>query len=82
MRRGDIIINPWVSQAHNGDLNPNYASIYLDKRHSLDYSPRRITWATDVAKDEREWKVVGHIDLEKLLKMPILQALDWSDNDD
>ena len=61
MRRGDIIVNPYVPKMYNGKLNPMYATIYLGGNESLDYLGRKHPWAEKVYKNDK-WKVIGHVD--------------------
>lgn len=70
MKIGDIIINPWVNKEYNGVPNPNYATIYIGNNKSLDFTGRVIGWADKVYRsdNEREWKVVGHINLFKIIQ--------------
>lgn len=79
MRRGDIIVNPWVSRYFDGDLNPNYATIYLGNNESLDYTGKVCRWAVKVYKDnpdrETPWKVIGHIDLYGIAELAIRDAV-------
>jgi hypothetical protein len=79
MRVGDIIVNPWVSKYHNGELNPSYATIYLGNNKSLDYKGRKCNWADKVYKDNKAtrcpWKVIGHIDLGDFIEMAIRAAI-------
>ena len=79
MRKGDIVVNPWVSTYFNGELNPNYATIYLGDNKSLDYNGRVCEWADKIYKDnpEREtpWKVIGHIDLYGIAELAIRDAV-------
>lgn len=77
MRRhkGDVIINPWVSRDYNGDLNPCYATIYIGDGKCVDYRGRRHAWIGLNDKiPEREYKTVGHIDID--LKGMILSVLE------
>ena len=79
MRRGDIIVNPWVSRYFNGKLNPNYATIYLGNNESLDYTGKTCRWADKVYKDNPDrytpWKVIGHIDLDTIIETAIREAV-------
>jgi hypothetical protein len=79
MRRGDIIVNPWVSREHNGLLNPLYATIYLGDNYSLDFIGRKRKWADKVYKENNEkktpWKVIGHVDLDSWLFKQIFDAV-------
>lgn len=80
MRRGDIIVNPWVSVDYCGELNPMYATIYLGNNYSLDYKGRKHTWVDKVYKENAEhrcpWKVIGHIDLDDIIEAAIRKAVD------
>lgn len=80
MRRGDIIVNPWVSVDYCGELNPMYATIYLGNNFSLDYKGRKHTWADKVYKENAEykcpWKVIGHIDLDGIIETAIRKAVE------
>ena len=79
MKRGDIIVNPWVSVDYCGELNPMYATIYLGNNYSLDYKGRKHTWADKVYKENAEmkcpWKVIGHIDFDRILETAIREAV-------
>lgn len=79
MRKGDIVVNPWVSTYFNGELNPNYATIYLGDNKSLDYNGRVCKWADKIYKDNPErntpWKVIGHIDLYGIAELAIRDAV-------
>lgn len=79
MRKGDIVVNPWVSTYFNGELNPNYATIYLGDNKSLDYKGRVCEWADKIYKDNPErntpWKVIGHIDLYGIAELAIRDAV-------
>ena len=80
MRRGDIIVNPWVSVDYCGELNPMYATIYLGNNFSLDYKGRKHRWADKVYKENAEhrcpWKVIGHIDLDEIIETAIRKAVE------
>jgi len=72
MKVGDIVVNPYVSKEFDGKLNPNYATIYIGNNETIDYNGRKCKWAdkiyrTDI-KSQREWKVIGHVDLKSYLK--------------
>jgi hypothetical protein len=79
MRKGDIVVNPWVSTYFNGELNPNYATIYLGDNKTLDYKGRVRDWADKIYKDnprrETPWKVIGHIDLYGITELAIRDAV-------
>ena len=79
-RKGDIIVNPWVSVDYCGELNPMYATIYLGNNFSLDYKGRKHTWADKVYKENAEyrcpWKVIGHIDLDRIIETAIRKAVE------
>ena len=79
MRKGDIVVNPWVSTYFNGELNPNYATIYLGDNKTLDYEGRVCEWADKIYKDnpkrETPWKVIGHIDLYGIVELAIRDAV-------
>ena len=79
MRKGDIVVNPWVSTYFNGELNPNYATIYLGDNKTLDYEGRVCEWADKIYKDnpkrETPWKVIGHIDLYGIAELAIRDAV-------
>lgn len=79
MRKGDIVVNPWVSTYFNGELNPNYATIYLGDNRTLDYEGRVCEWADKIYKDdprrETPWKVIGHIDLYGIAELAIRDAV-------
>lgn len=74
-RKGDVIINPWVSRDYNGDLNPCYATIYIGDGKCIDYRGVRHAWiGLNDENPEREYKTVGHIDID--LKGMILNVLE------
>lgn len=79
MRKGDIVVNPWVSTYFDGELNPNYATIYLGDNKSLDYKGRVHKWADKIYKDNPQkntpWKVIGHIDLYGIAELAIRDAV-------
>ena len=79
MRKGDIVVNPWVSTYFNGELNPNYATIYLGDNKTLDYEGRICEWADKIYKDNPQkntpWKVIGHIDLYGIAELAIRDAV-------
>ena len=79
MRKGDIVVNPWVSTYFDGELNPNYATIYLGDNKTLDYKGRVCKWADKIYKDnpkrETPWKVIGHIDLYGIAELAIRDAV-------
>lgn len=79
MKRGDIIVNPWVSLNYFDELNPMYATIYLGNNYSLDYKGRKHTWADKVYKKNEEkrtpWRVIGHIDIDGWLFDQISNAV-------
>ena len=79
MRKGDIVVNPWVSTYFNGELNPNYATIYLGDNKTLDYEGKVCEWADKIYKDNPErktpWKVIGHIDLYGIAELAIRDAV-------
>ena len=65
---GDIIVNPWVSKlTADGELNPNYATIYLGGTKSLDFTGRVCAWSVEPHKSEKEWRVIGHCDLTEII---------------
>ncbi len=86
MRKGDIVVNPWVSAYFNGELNPNYATIYLGDNKSLDYNGRVCKWADKIYKDNPQkntpWKVIGHIDLCGIAELAIRYAVFDEENKD
>lgn len=79
MRKGDIVVNPWVSTYFNGELNPNYATIYLGDNKTLDYEGKVCEWADKIYKDNPQkntpWKVIGHIDLYGIAELAIRDAV-------
>ena len=81
MRRGDIIVNPWVSRDYFGSLNPMYATIYLGDNYSLDYKGRKHTWADKVYKENKDkktpWRVIGHVDIDSWLFEQIYNAVNF-----
>lgn len=72
-RKGDVIINPWVSKEYQGDLNPCYATVYIGNGKCVDYRGRTHAWiGLNDEHQEREYRTVGHIDMnlkEKLLEI-------------
>lgn len=67
MKKGDIVINPWVSRDFEGKLNPLYATIYVGNNKTIDYKGRLHNWCNNLSKPEtweREWRVIGRIDLD------------------
>ena len=79
-RKGDVIINPWVSREYNGDLNPCYATIYIGDGRCLDYRGEVHEWGGLNSKNpEREYKTIGHIDTD--LKRMLLEVLDGAKMD-
>jgi len=73
-RKGDIIINPWVSKDYCGDLNPCYATMYIGDGTCIDYRGRKHNWiGLNDENPEREYKTVGHIDIN--LKEMIMDVL-------
>ena len=79
MRRGDIIVNPWVSREHNGLLNPLYATIYLGDNYSLDYKGRKHLWADKVYKAVKKLSRNENVSTEVLGKLS--KALECSIDD-
>ena len=81
MKRGDIIVNPWVSRDYDGRLNPMYATIYLGNNYSLDYKGRKHTWADKVYKENEKqktpWRVIGHVDIDMWLFQQIFDAVNF-----
>lgn len=79
MKRGDIIVNPWVSLNYFDELNPLYATIYLGNNYSLDYKGRKHNWADKVYKKNEEkrtpWRVIGHVDIDGWLFDQISNAV-------
>lgn len=79
MKRGDIIVNPWVSADYFGELNPLHATIYLGNNTSLDYKGKKHTWASKVYKENAEnktpWEVIGHIDIDHIIETAIRGAI-------
>lgn len=59
MKRGTVVVNPYVSKTHNGKPNPLYATAYLSPHKTIDRNRETHTWHDDV----RNWKVIGFIDL-------------------
>lgn len=79
-RKGDVIINPWVSKEYCGDLNPCYATVYIGNGKCIDYRGRTHAWGGLNDKNpEREYKTVGHIDMD--LKDKIIKILEEADNE-
>lgn len=73
-RKGDVIINPWVSAEYCGDLNPCYATIYIGNGECLDYlGIKHKCGGLNDKNPEREYITIGHIDMN--LKEKILQIL-------
>ena len=85
MRRGDIVVNPWVSKEYIGKLNPLYATIYLDGNCSLDYMGRQHYWGHPIYKiNEKEltpWEIIGHIDFCEIIKREIGYEADTPQTD-
>ena len=81
MKRGDIIVNPWVSRDYDGRLNPMYATIYLGNNYSLDYKGRKHTWVDKVYKENEKqktpWRVIGHVDIDMWLFQQIFDAVNF-----
>lgn len=79
-KKGDLIINPWVSKEYCGDLNPCYATVYIGNGTCIDYLGRKHKWVGLNDKNpEREYKTVGHIDMN--LKERILEILERGKNE-
>lgn len=80
MRRGDIIVNPWVSKDYCDGLNPMFATIYLGGNKSIDYLGRTHVWADKVYRENTEkrcpWKVIGHICLDEIIFSAIRNAVE------
>ena len=72
MKRGDIIVNPYVSKEFDGHLNPNYATIYIGNNKTVDYRGRICSWASKVD----EWQVIEHCDLFGFIKRSIETAIE------
>lgn len=73
-KKGDVIINPWVSKEYCGDLNPCYATVYIGNGTCIDYRGERHKWCGLNDKNpEREYVTIGHIDFN--LKEKILEVL-------
>lgn len=73
-RKGDVIINPWVSKEYCGDLNPCYATVYVGDGKCIDYLGRKHAWyGLNDKNPEWEYKTVGHIDFD--LKQEIINVL-------
>lgn len=79
MRVGDIIVNPWVMKNFNGELNPNYATVYIGNNESIDYRGRKCRWAEKVYEEDpdslRPWEVIGHIDISGIIENAIREAV-------
>lgn len=74
-RKGDVIINPWVSKELWGDLNPCYATMYIGNGKCIDYRGVKHEWCgLNDDHPEREYRTVGYIDIN--LKDMILKVLD------
>lgn len=72
-KKGDVVINPWVSKEYCGDLNPCYATVYIGNGECIDYLGQKHSWVGLNDGTGREYKTVGHIDLN--LKDKILEVL-------
>ena len=71
LKVGDVVVNPWVSKEFNGKLNANFATIYLGNGKFVDINGRIVNWSLDTKVNyyddnelEREWRVIGHIDIK------------------
>ena len=71
MKKGDIVVNPYVGKDYDGKLNPNYASIYIGNNQTVDYKGGIHTWASEVD----DWKVIGHSDLFSFIEQQIRLAV-------
>jgi len=70
MKKGDVVINPYVPRLFNGKLNPLYATIYVGNNQTIDYKGRKTGWSDRIANPrpgEREWRVIGHVDLFQII---------------
>lgn len=78
MRIGDIIVNPYVSQMFNGELNPMYATIYIGNNRSIDYHGRVHRWGDKVYKNEK-WRVIGHHDFNLFQAISeVVERKEWT----
>lgn len=74
LRKGDIVINPWVPKEYCGDLNPCYATVYIGNGECIDYRGKKHKWVgLNDRNSEREYVTIGHIDMN--LKEKILEVL-------
>lgn len=61
MKKGTVVINPYVLKEFKGKPNPFYATAYLTPHTSLTRNGEVIKWTDDI----RNWQVIGFIDLEQ-----------------
>lgn len=59
MKKGTVVINPYVSKTYDGKPNPLYATAYIDKHKSVDRNGKIHKWCDDISN----WQVIGFIDL-------------------
>ena len=59
MKKGTVVVNPYVSKTYNGKPNPLYATAYLSSHKTIDRNGKIQKWHDDV----RKWQVIGFIDL-------------------
>lgn len=75
LKKGDVVVNPWVSKEFNGKYNPNYATVYLGNGKFFDCNGRIVEWCLDTKvnrhdenEPERVWRVIGNINLKDAIK--------------
>ena len=64
MKKGTVVVNPYVLKTLNGKPNSLYATIFLEPHKTLTRNGEVIDWGTDT--DVRKWETIGFIDLNYL----------------
>lgn len=59
MKKGTVVINPYVNKTYKGEPNPIYATAYLSPHKTIGRDGKIYEWTDDV----RNWQVIGFIDL-------------------